>query len=257
MRANSLPARHGGTLLTLLHTRGQERLFLITLAAGLAVAWHSMTRLSIPLWGAAVLLLALLSYPAARKWRADYQLLGTPATILSMLLVAQGLHTIEHLAQWVQYHLLGWPLKASSGIISPLNAEIVHFVWNSAVLLCVGYLVLAGLRHRWMWLLLIWAGAHTAEHTYMFINYLGETQRLAEAGLPLQMAQGLPGFFGRGGWLATNASGPVALLCSFAPGLTTAPRLDVHFWWNMGEVALLLPAAHTALRGVHPGRGLR
>jgi putative solute:sodium symporter small subunit len=33
---------------------------------------------------------------------------------------------VEHLAQWAQYHLLGWPLKAASGLISPLNAEIVR-----------------------------------------------------------------------------------------------------------------------------------
>ncbi|HWQ15896.1 MAG TPA: hypothetical protein VNL77_24060 [Roseiflexaceae bacterium] len=240
------------SLLVLLHPRGQGRLFAALLAAGLAAGWVSVTRLSLPLWGAAALLVALLSYPALRKWRADLRELGTPATVLGVLLVTQALHTAEHVAQWVQYHLLGWPLKAASGIISPLNAEVVHFSWNVAVLLAVAGLVAAGFRSRWMWLLLLWAGAHSAEHTYLFVRYLQEVQRLAEAGLPIAAAQGLPGFFGKGGWLASNApsSGPVAFLCALAPGFTSAPRLDVHFWWNLGEVALLLPAAHASVRRV-------
>jgi hypothetical protein len=152
----------------------------------------------------------------------------------------------------VQYHLLHWPLKAASGLISPLNAEIVHFGWNVAVLLVVVGLIIAGLRNRWMWLLLVWAAAHTAEHTYLFINYLQAVQRLSIAGAPLDAAQGLPGILGKNGWLATNngASPAITWLCTVAPGLASAPRLDVHFWWNVGEIALLLPAAHASMRGV-------
>jgi hypothetical protein len=247
---HSHPPVAGGSLLSLLHPRGQARLFAGALAVGLPAAWLSVTQLSLPLWGAAASVVALLAYPAVRKWRLDRQRLGTPAMALSILLVTQSLHTVEHLAQWAQYYLLGWPLKASSGLISPLNAELVHFSWNVAVLLVVIWLIEAGLRNRWMWLLLLWAGAHTAEHTYMFINYVQEIQRLASEGLPLSAAQGLPGFFGRNGWLATNlpAAGPVAWLCQLAPSLTNAPRLDIHFWWNLGEIGLLFAAAHTSMR---------
>ncbi|HEU5086812.1 MAG TPA: hypothetical protein VFT99_05180, partial [Roseiflexaceae bacterium] len=156
--------RRGGSLRMLLHLRGQKRLFVLALGLGLLGGWLGLTRLNLPLWGAALGVLALLSYPATRKWHADWQLFGAPLMVLGILLVAQSLHTIEHIAQWIQYHLLGWPLKAAGGIISPLNAEIVHFAWNVAVLLVVGYLLAAGLRNRWMWLLLIWAVAHTAEH---------------------------------------------------------------------------------------------
>jgi hypothetical protein len=225
------------------------------LAAGLLLGWVGVSRLSVPLWAAAAFTLGLLVYPAARKWQADRQRLGTPAMILSMLLITQGLHTIEHVTQWIQYYMLGWPLKASSGLISPLNAEIVHFSWNSAVLLVVAGLVAAGLRNRWMWLLLLWAAAHSAEHTYLFVNYIQEVQRLAGDGLPIGAAQGLPGILGKGGWLAANApsSGPIAFICTLAPGLTSAPRLDVHFWWNLGEIALLLPAAHVSMQ--HRARG--
>jgi hypothetical protein len=239
------------SLLALLHPRGQGRLFAAALAVGLLAGWLSVTRLSLPLWGAAVLVVALLAFPALRKWRADRRRLGAAAMALSVLVVTQGFHTVEHVTQWIQYHLLGWPLKAASGIISPLNAEVVHFSWNVTVLLVVIGLLASGLRNPWMWLLLLWAGAHTAEHTYLFALYLQKVQQLADAGLPLSGAQGLPGFFGQGGWLAANtpANGPVAFLCSFAPGLTSAPRLDVHFWWNLGEIALLLPAAHASMRG--------
>jgi hypothetical protein len=241
---------NSGSLRSLLHPRGQTYLFAGAAAIGLLAAWLGMTRLNVPLWSAAVGMVVLLSYPAMRKWHADRQQLGTPAMVLSILLVTQSLHTVEHVAQWIQYHVLGWPLKASSGLISPLNAEIVHFGWNISVLLVVIYLLTAGLRNGWMWLLLLWAAAHSAEHTYLFIAYLQEVQRLASEGLPVGAAQGLPGFFGKGGWLAANTpeSGPVAFLCTFAPALTSAPRLDIHFWWNVGEIGLLLPAAHVSMR---------
>jgi hypothetical protein len=240
----------GGSLLSLLHPRGQTPRIIGALAASLLMGWLSVSRLSLPLWVAAAFTLALLIYPAARKWQADRQQLGTPAMVLSILLVTQSLHTIEHVTQWIQFHLLGWPLKGSSGLISPLNAEIVHFSWNVAVLLVVAGLVAAWLRNGWMLLLLVWASAHTAEHTYLFINYMQEVQRLAGEGLPISAAQGLPGFFGNGGWLASNTptGGPISFLCALAPGLVSAPRLDIHFWWNLGEIALLLPAAHVSMR---------
>jgi hypothetical protein len=237
------------SLLALLHPRGQTIGFGIAIAVGLGAGWLATTRLQLPLWSAVVIVVAALLYPVARKWQRDRQLLGTPAMVLSILLATQTFHTIEHVAQWVQYHLLGWPMKASSGLISPLNAEIVHFSWNVAVLLVVIYLLGSGLRSVWMWLLLAWATAHTAEHTYLFVNYLIELQQLRTQGLPPGAAQGLPGVLGQNGWLSANQnSAPIAFICRIAPGFVSAPRLDVHFWWNVGEIALLLPAAHTAMR---------
>src|SRR5688500_6468728 len=152
----------GGSLLSPLHPRRQEWLFAGLLIAGLVVGWLGTARWSMPLWAAVALTAGLLLYPATRKWRVDRQRLGTPAMVLSILLATQGFHTVEHVAQWLQYHVLGWPLKASSGLISPLNAEIVHFSWNWAVLLVVIYLLWSGVRNRWMWLLLAWASAHAA-----------------------------------------------------------------------------------------------
>jgi hypothetical protein len=56
-------------------------------------------------------------------------------------------------------------------------------------------------------------------------------------------AQGLPGILGRDGWIATSPVTQNTFLCRL-PGFATAQRLDVHFWWNVGEVSLLLPAAN-------------
>jgi hypothetical protein len=251
VHVEGLPASRG-TLLTLLHPRGQARLLVAALLGGLLLGWLLVSRLAMPIWFATVLGLGLLLYPAARKWREDRRSYGTAVMALSVLLATQGFHTVEHLAQWAQYYLLGWPLKASSGLISPLNAEVVHFSWNWMVLVAVAFLLRTRLRTPWMWLLLLWAAAHAAEHTYMFANYLAEVRRLDALGLPLDAAQGLPGVFGRGGWLATNAaaSPQLAWVCSIAPALAKAPRLDVHFWWNIGEVTLLLVAAQAGMRRV-------
>jgi hypothetical protein len=60
-------------------------------------------------------------------------------------------------------------------------------------------------------------------------------------------AQGLPGVLGRDGWLARSQATQGTFLCRL-PGVTTANRLDVHFWWNMGEIGLLLIAADRFLR---------
>lgn len=234
------------TLPLLLHPRGYGRAIGAALLAG--TLWSIVLwRAGLPGWSGPALTLILLSMPLTLKWRSDWHALGAPAAVLSILLVAQTLHSIEHAAQWVQLHLLGWPAKAAGGLISPLNAEVVHFTWNMAVLAAVIYLLIAGMRNRWMWLLLIWAAAHSAEHMYMFIRYLDAVRELQAAGLPLAGAQGLPGILGRDGWLAVQAAtSPAAqFLCTFAPGLKNAPRLDVHFWWNAGEVVLLLIAAHT------------
>jgi len=236
-------------LLTLLHPRAHSRLMIGMLTVGVLLGSLGVTQIGLPLWAAAMMTLVLLLYPAIGKWRDDEQHWGRPVMVLSILLALQGFHGVEHMTQWVQFHVLVWPAKASSGVISPANAEVVHFVWNWIVLCAVLYLVRAGMRNAWAWLLLAWAMAHTLEHTYLFVQYLQEVARLTSLGQPLAQAQGLPGVLGKGGWLATNgpAREPLAFICTLAPPLTTAPRLDIHFWWNVGELGLLLVAAHTHL----------
>ena len=234
-------------LLDLLNPRGQTRFILLMLAIGLLAAAAGMRWLGLPLWAATALVLALLLPPGILKWRGDARRYGRIAMVISIMVAAQGFHTLEHLAQWVQYHVLRWPSFVSSGLISTLNAEWVHFVWNWAVLLTVIYLVRGGMRNPWAWLLLAWTTAHTLEHSYMMARYLIVLQDLRAMGVTNVAAQGLPGILGRDGWLATSELTQGTFICRLS-GVTTAVRLDVHFWWNIGETSLLLLAANRHLR---------
>ena len=238
-------------ILTLLHPRAQTRAVCAALILGLLAAVLAVRLVDVPVWGASAGVLALLLGPGIQKWRADRSRYGTVTMVLSILLAAQGFHSIEHGAQWVQYHLLHWPPFISNGLISAANAEWVHFVWNWAVVFATIYLVRGGMRNFWAWLLLLWATAHALEHAYMFVRYLDLVQELQRLGFPQLSAQGLPGVLGRDGWLARSTVTQGTFLCRL-PGVTTAIRLDVHFWWNIGEIVLLLAAAHTFLRARLP-----
>lgn len=242
-------------LLTLLHPRELTPAVLATLALGVLAAAVAMRVAGLPLWGATALMLGLLIIPGALKWRADARRYGRTAMLLSALLVAQGFHAVEHIAQWTQYHLLGWTARASTGLLSPANAEWVHFVWNWLVVLVVLALVAGGMRNIWAWLLLAWALAHTFEHTYLMVRHLLVLNELGQLGVRGITAQGLPGILGRDGWLARSELTRGTFLCQL-PGLTTANRLDVHFWWNVGETVLLLLAGHFYLRGRLGGPGV-
>ncbi|MFN5932663.1 MAG: hypothetical protein ACK46D_00040, partial [Roseiflexaceae bacterium] len=85
-----------------------------------------------------------------------YQRYGWWSALLTMLVAAQSFHGIEHVVQWIQYHVLRWPFFRASGIISAANAEWVHFLWNWMVLIIMLVLVKGGLRNWAAWLMLAW-----------------------------------------------------------------------------------------------------
>ena len=90
---------------------------------------------------------------------------------------------------------------------------------------------------------MVWISLHTLEHTYMLLHYLHVAAEVSALGLPQFSAeQVLPGVLGRDGWLANNI-----LLCRGIPGLTTLPRVAIHFYWNVGEMTLLLLAARESI----------
>jgi hypothetical protein len=231
-------------LLELIDPRDQTRPIVTLLIAGVAVSFVAMRWWGVSLWVATVGVLLLLLPPAIRKWREDLRLFGETAMVTSVLLAMQGFHSVEHAAQLIEYHLLGWPMRTASGLISAANAEWVHFVWNWIVLLVVAFLVYRGVRNPWAWLLLAWSFAHTLEHTYLFVRYIAVLDELNRLGVPNVPAQGLPGFFGRDGWLATSSVTQGSFLCRL-PGVTTGTRLDIHFWWNTGETLLMILAANS------------
>jgi hypothetical protein len=234
-------------LLTLLHPREQTRTLMLLLPLGIVVWGLIVSAAGLPIWGATSIVLGLLLIPGVQKWRADRVRYGSVVMVLSILLAMQGFHTIEHIAQWIQFHLLRWQPTRSSGLISALDAEWVHFVWNWAVVFVVLYLVRGGMRNPIAWMLLIWTIAHASEHAYMMVRYLQFKQELGILGVPGASAQGLPGILGRDGWLARSPATQNTVLCRL-PGVTTLIRLDIHFWWNVGETALLVIAGHMFLR---------
>lgn len=213
------------------------------LVVGIALGATAITLLGWPLWMATTTVLLALLVPGVQQWRAQRRQFGTVAMMLSVLLFMQGFHTVEHLVQLVQYHWLGWSARSSTGLLSAANAEWIHFVWNWFVVCAVSSLVLGGVRNRWIWLLLAWSLLHSLEHTYMFVRYLAVLDELRQLGVTTVTAQGLPGILGRDGWVATSPLTQSLFICR-APGLTTASRIDVHFWWNAGESILLLFAGN-------------
>jgi hypothetical protein len=117
--------------------------------AGLAAGLAGFEFLGLPRWSiAAIVLLALLPVGVV-KWRADRRRYGLTVMLLSIILVTQGVHTIEHITQWLQYYILYLPARQSTGLVSAANAEWVHFVWNWVVLIVVLGLVRGGVRNFW------------------------------------------------------------------------------------------------------------
>ena len=240
------PAYARFPVVALLDPRERARFVAVMLAFGLLLGWSTMAWFGWPVWAATATALAVLVVPGVAKWRDDARRYGRTAMVLSVLLVTQGIHGFEHVVQWFQFHVLNFTLRSSNGLLSPANAEWIHFAWNWSVLLVIAYLVWQGMRGPWAWLLVGWALAHSLEHTYLLVRYLDVLAQLERMGVTTVTAQALPGVLGQDGWLARSAATQGTFLCRL-PGLTTATRLDVHFWWNVGEIALLLPAAHQFL----------
>ena len=90
----------------------------------------------------------------------------------------------------------------------------------------------------------------------MFVRYLQVLDELQRLGVTTITAQGLPGILGVDGWLARSDLTQGTWLCHL-PGLTTANRLDIHFWWNAIEFTLLAVAANTYLRRMLPDMAAR
>jgi len=230
--------------------------FVALLACGIALGWVIVAWARLPIWGASILALALIAWPTLQTWRSVGLHFEMPIMVLSILLYLQGFHFIEHIAQYIEFHVLHWPPRQATGLLSGLNVEIVHFVWNWSVLIVAVYLLRARLRsgpgNLWGWLFVGWALAHTAEHTYLMYQYIAKVWVLWATGASLSFAEGLPGVLGNRGWLETHAdtNAVASFVCRLVPSVTFTPRLDVHFWWNVGETILMLAFAYGALRRV-------
>jgi hypothetical protein len=180
-----------------------------------------------PLWGLvlATLLPWLPAFATDLAWTARHQ--GALA-LFSLLVVTQGGHVLEHVAQMVQIHLLGRSGPQARGVFGQLDVEWVHFAWNTWVLVAVALLLLRYRRNPWLWATLLLAGWHELEHAYLLWTYL-ETGR-----------QGTPGLLAMGGRL---------------DGGLPLSRPDLHFLYNLIETTpLVLAFAHALRRMPHARR---
>ena len=230
----------------LLNPRNYARLALLSLGVGLSIAMATQWLGQWPFWTFTAIVLVALLPVGLRKWSDDKLRYGVTVMLLSVLLTAQGVHTIEHIVQWLQYHAAGLTPRQSNGLVSAANAEWVHFFWNWAVLIVVTLLIRGGMRSALAWALFAVAAFHAVEHTYATVQHLLVLSELRQIGVTSVTAQGLPGILGRNGWLARSPLTQGTFLCTL-PGLTTAVRLDVHFWWNVIETVLLLGAGNVFL----------
>jgi hypothetical protein len=103
-----------------------------------------------------------------------------------ILVVTQGAHLREHVAQMVQIHLLGLSGLQARGILGMLDIEWVHFIWNAWVLLCTVLLVLLFRKNPWLWVLLVISVWHEMEHVSIMSVFL----HTGHAGAPGLLAHG-------------------------------------------------------------------
>jgi hypothetical protein len=137
-----------------------------------------------------------------------------------VLVVTQGGHVLEHLAQMVQLHLLYLSGPSARGVFGALDLEWVHFAWNTWVLIAIVLLMRSFPANGWLRLTALLAGWHELEHGYILAVYVATG------------AVGTPGLLGQGGVVAGGL--PVA-------------RPDLHFLYNLLEtVPLVLAFLHQA-----------
>lgn len=113
--------------------------------------------------------------------------------VYTSVFVVQALHFVEHIAQVVQYYVLGVPRAHAHGVIGQLDLEVVHFIFD---LWLIGSLILVALLgFEFVWrcgtlctaafaALLVVQAYHTVEHVVKFTQHL------------VTGVQGTPGIFG-------------------------------------------------------------
>ena len=142
-----------------------------------------------------------------------------------VLLVAQSMHFVEHIAQMIQIHLLNFDASQAHGIIGQLDLEWTHFLFDAGLVPICVYTLLAIYRksNPLLWVLAVVVGWHAAEHVAIMRVYLGWDSWQGSflwRGIP-----GSPGLLASGG--------------AIGGGLPLS-RPDLHFIYNVAEEMLIL-----------------
>lgn len=131
-----------------------------------------------------------------------------------VLAVVQSVHFIEHIAQMIQIHFLGFQGMEAHGIFGMLDLEVVHFTFDGALVpICTIALLFLFRKNPWLWVLLVIVTWHGIEHFYIMSVFL-------RTGI-----QGTPGLLSHGGAIA----GGLPLI-----------RPDLHFLYNLVEESLIV-----------------
>jgi hypothetical protein len=144
----------------------------------------------------------------------------------TLLVFAQSAHLLEHVAQMFQIHVLGRAGPDARGIVGQLDIEWVHFIWNAAVVVALGALLVHDRSNRWLVLATAFASWHLVEHDFIMRTFLA-------TGIP-----GSPGLLASGGLIA---------------GGLPLSRPDLHFLYNLVETAAIVIAYLSQLRTDGPG----
>lgn len=143
-----------------------------------------------------------------------------------MLVASQLGHVLEHITQVLQITVLGMRPQDARGMLSVLDAEWIHFGFNTWILVAIAALLVVHPRLRWLWIAAVASTWHAIEHAYLLAGYL-----------------------------ATGVSGQPGLLASgglIFGGLPIA-RPQLHLLYNLLEVVPLVIAFAVILRGrEHP-----
>lgn len=257
----ALPIRYPATpdrlpILTLLDPRTHTRRVLVVLAMGVMLATLAVRVGKVPLWCASAAVLLALVAVLVPKWREDWRRYGGVATALGVVATMQAVRVVEHGAQWFQLHVLRWHMLDASGLLGSADIDTLPFVWGWGLLLACAVLAVRGVRGPRMAALLAVAALHVVDSTYLVVRSVQITQELRALGVgEVGVAYlRLPGIFGRDGWLATSEFTRLTPLGRL-PGIATAPRQDIQFWWAVLELALILPLANSFVarpRRPHP-----
>jgi hypothetical protein len=189
------------------------RVLLVAVAASAAAALVTALQ-ALPLWiiAVAALLPWLPVLTLETLWTARF---SAWLALFYVLVVTQSGHVVEHIAQMIQIHLLGWQPVHAHGIFGALDIEWVHVLWNSWVALAIVALLARYRDNIWLWSAALIAGWHEIEHLYIVWIYLTTGKA------------GDPGLLSRGGELG----GGVGLI-----------RPDLHFVYNLVETTPLIVA---------------
>jgi hypothetical protein len=136
--------------------------------------------------------------------------------LYEILVVTQGLHFIEHIAQILEIYVLGVPRAEAHGIFGNLDQEYVHFFFDSFLEVGVIILLFKFKKNIALWITGVIGLWHTAEHWYITYYYTFDRANYNPA--PAPGIHAINGLLGHGGLLWPNS-----------PFL----RAELHFCYNL------------------------